>query len=232
MLSKDRYIGLPLEHLKQLWEKERSPQKSAERDIDRINSNEWTRSILVLIFSGGMLLVLGWLLDMNDRVNGIFWKVLAFFHINDEMHFVILILTNVLDNIYNLIISYNAILAAAVILFYSVMDNRKEGIPHRRIMSFAFGSKSVPALFLISLILVPVGFIMNKYSLYYISTLALIIVFIYQMVIICAVLQVLLKWKSYSLIMYLNIMMKLRKRKCMNRLILQDISILLCLAMN
>ena len=159
-----------------------------QNDIDRINRNEWSRYIIALLFISAAFLLVGCLLDVNDNIKHSFWYVVSLFHIKHRLLFFASALVNALDDIYNLVISYNAILAAAVILFYSVMDNRKEGIPHRRIMSFAFGSKSIPTLFMVSMMLVPVGYVLNLLSLHYLSFIILVIVFIYQIVIICAVL--------------------------------------------
>lgn len=52
----------------------------------------------------------------------------------------------------NMVITYNTILTAAVVFFYSMLDNRRVGIPYRTIISYTFGSKSVPILFVITLI--------------------------------------------------------------------------------
>lgn len=63
-----------------------------------------------------------------------------------------------LDDFFDIIITLDTILAAVVIFFYGVQDSRKEGIPHRTIMAYSFGSLSVPVLFMYIMILLPVIF--------------------------------------------------------------------------
>lgn len=50
-------------------------------------------------------------------------------------------------------INYTAILESAVIFFYGVSDNKRIGVPFRTIISYSFGSYSIPVLFVLSLVL-------------------------------------------------------------------------------
>lgn len=59
----------------------------------------------------------------------------------------------------SMILTIDTILAAAVIFFYSIIDNRKTGISHRTIMTYTFGSLMVPGLFSMTIILLPIMYI-------------------------------------------------------------------------
>lgn len=66
-----------------------------------------------------------------------------------------------IDTFYSMLITIDTILAAAVIFFYSVQDNRKEGIPHRAILAYSFGSYTIPVFFFLAMILLPVGLLLS-----------------------------------------------------------------------
>lgn len=63
-----------------------------------------------------------------------------------------------IENFYDMLITISTILAATVIFFYSVQDNRKEGIPHRAILAYSFGSYTIPVFFFLSMFILPTGF--------------------------------------------------------------------------
>lgn len=44
-------------------------------------------------------------------------------------------------------VAVHTVLGAVAVYYYSVKDNRKEGIPHRTIMAYSFGSLAIPLLF-------------------------------------------------------------------------------------
>lgn len=67
-------------------------------------------------------------------------------------------LSDSLEQLFNIIITLDTILAAAVVFFYSVQDSRKEGIPHRTIMAYTFGSFTVPILFIVIMFILPFNF--------------------------------------------------------------------------
>lgn len=56
------------------------------------------------------------------------------------------------DDYCNMAITYNTILTAAVVFFYSILDNQRMGVPYRTIISYTFGSYSMPVLFMITLL--------------------------------------------------------------------------------
>ncbi len=53
----------------------------------------------------------------------------------------------------NVIVTYETMLVASVIFFYSVMDNKRLGIPFRRLLDLTIGSHTIPILFMITLLL-------------------------------------------------------------------------------
>lgn len=59
---------------------------------------------------------------------------------------------------YNILITILTILSAIVIFFYSVQDNRKEGIPYRTILAYTVGSFTIPVFFFLSMLILPVSF--------------------------------------------------------------------------
>lgn len=59
----------------------------------------------------------------------------------------------VVDSYGDQAINYTAILESAVIFFYGVSDNKRIGVPFRTIISYSFGSYSIPVLFVLSLVL-------------------------------------------------------------------------------
>lgn len=64
----------------------------------------------------------------------------------------------------DMLITISTILAATVIFFYSVQDNRKEGIPHRAILAYSFGSYAIPVFFFLSMIILPAGFWLFQFN--------------------------------------------------------------------
>lgn len=63
-----------------------------------------------------------------------------------------------IEKFYDTLITINTILAATVIFYYSVQDNKKEGVPHRAILAYSSGSFTIPVYFLFASFLLPVGF--------------------------------------------------------------------------
>lgn len=62
---------------------------------------------------------------------------------------------NHIESYSEMIITYNTILTAVIIFFYSVMDNRRGGISYRTLISYTLGSWTLPGLFVITLLLMP-----------------------------------------------------------------------------
>lgn len=57
------------------------------------------------------------------------------------------------ETICDAVVAYGAMLAAIVVLYYSVSENKRLGIPYRRIIYYTVGRHTIPALFVIVLLL-------------------------------------------------------------------------------
>lgn len=88
----------------------------------------------------------------------------------------------------NLVVTLNTILASAVIFFYSVQDSKKEGIPHRTIISYSIGSLSIPILYSITMVLVPLSYFSYALKLPWTIYTCLILTYLIQMLIVYLIL--------------------------------------------
>lgn len=93
------------------------------------------------------------------------------------------------EDVLNVVLTLGTILAAAVIFFYSVQDNKKGGIPNRAIMSYTSGSFSVPILFLTIMFMIPLNHFTFIFGLRYFSWTETIFTYISQMIIIVIILE-------------------------------------------
>ena len=98
-------------------------------------------------------------------------------------------LMNSQENILNVLLTMGTILAAAVIFFYSIQDNRKEGIPNRVIMSYTSGSLTVPVFFVSLMFLIPVNYIAVSMELQYFAWTGMAFTYITQMLILWIILK-------------------------------------------
>lgn len=57
------------------------------------------------------------------------------------------------EMICNLVIAYSTMLAAVVIFYYSVTENKRLGVPYRRLSAYTVGSFTIPVLFIETLFL-------------------------------------------------------------------------------
>lgn len=53
----------------------------------------------------------------------------------------------------DVVIAYSTMLAAVVIFYYSVTENKRLGVPYRRLIAYTVGSLTIPVLFVVTLIL-------------------------------------------------------------------------------
>lgn len=53
----------------------------------------------------------------------------------------------------DVIVTYSTMLVAIVVLFYSMIDNKRLGVPYRRLISYTVGSRTIPILFMATLLL-------------------------------------------------------------------------------
>lgn len=92
------------------------------------------------------------------------------------------------DKYCNLVMTLNTILAAAVIFYYSIQDNRRGGIPHRAILAYTFGSFTIPVLFVITLIMLPFYYVAFSFELDWTGYISLLFTYIIQMMIVIFIL--------------------------------------------
>lgn len=53
----------------------------------------------------------------------------------------------------DIVIAYSAMLSTIVVFYYSVIENKRLGIPYRRFISYTIGSRTIPILFTVTLLL-------------------------------------------------------------------------------
>ena len=99
------------------------------------------------------------------------------------------VLFDIQDDFLNVLLTFGTILAAAVIFFYSVQDNRKEGIPNRTIMSYTSGSMTVPVLFLNMVAIIPVSYVTSGFGLEYFVWTGMLFTYVTQMLILWIILK-------------------------------------------
>ena len=97
----------------------------------------------------------------------------------------------VADNIeefYDTLIAITSILAATVIFFYSVQDNKREGIPHRAILAYSFGSYTIPVFFFSSMLILPMSFWFFHFNMRVTFIVCMVGAYIFQIAIIALIL--------------------------------------------
>lgn len=62
-------------------------------------------------------------------------------------------LWNASGSICDVVVAYSTMMAAIVVFYYSVIENKRLGIPYRRIISYTVGSHTIPVLFVAVLLL-------------------------------------------------------------------------------
>jgi len=98
------------------------------------------------------------------------------------------IMSQRLNAFFDIIMTLQTILVAIVVFFYSVQDNSSGGIPYRTIMAYAFGSLSIPVLFIWTMILLPVNFFAVSLGYRHAAWLGLAYTYFTQMIIMVLIL--------------------------------------------
>lgn len=97
-------------------------------------------------------------------------------------------LNKVLTAYYELLIATSAIVTATVVLFYTIIDNRRMGIANRMIISYYVGRYVLPVCFILTLINLPVIRILLDMKRNYMAVTGIVIIFIVQLGIIALIL--------------------------------------------
>lgn len=87
------------------------------------------------------------------------------------------------------LVTLSTILTAAVVFFYSVQDNKKVGVPHRRIMAYTIGTFTIPLLYISSLTITIWQYTIPENELKYTLYSSLAIGYIFQFIIIITIIR-------------------------------------------
>lgn len=181
-------------------------------NIQKVNVNDGRRSKLFFSCLFLFLLLIGFYYETHINARNQFWQIfyklsryvlgknnsLSKAEITEivrkgpSTHFVYTvkkIVKNILASWAGILLSYNGILAATLILFYSIKDNKKDGIPNRRIMAFAYGSHTAPILFGVSMIFMPIYYLFWHIELYFIAMFLILYISILQLTIMNMILK-------------------------------------------
>ncbi len=123
-------------------------------------------------------------------------------------------LNGVLTAYYELLIATSAIVTATVVLFYTIIDNRRMGIANRMVISYYAGRYALPLCFMLTLIGLPVIHILLDMKKNYMAEAGIAIIFTVQLGIIALILVA----TSYRCNIYL--ICKIEKRQL--NLMLED----------
>lgn len=131
-------------------------QKQKDHVIEGSCENkEWIWFSILLV--GVAIIIFGLLRDCG-------WIKIG---INSEMRYT---LWQASETICNIIVTYSTMVAAIVVFFYSIIDNKRLGIPNRRFIAYTIGSHTIPILFMFTLLLtvfmVIVRYAQWKYTMY------------------------------------------------------------------
>lgn len=88
----------------------------------------------------------------------------------------------------SMVLTIDTILAASVIFFYSMIDNRKTGIPHRTIIKYTFGSFMVPGLFFCTILLLPIMYTASSMEMVCTTWASIFFSYIFQLLILLVIL--------------------------------------------
>lgn len=93
-----------------------------------------------------------------------------------------------LNSFFEIVSTMDTILGASVIFFYTIQNNRSVGMPHRVIMAHSFGSFSVPIIFFIAIIMIPLIWLLKSLNMLLVAFIALCITIILQILLVVFIL--------------------------------------------
>ena len=168
------------------------PQIEDGKLISKIQKKGWCYILIVTIIEIIMILI-SVIYDTNGgKINDIYhwgWCLINKFSKSKVIN--ICNIENVikcLDEFCNMVVTYNTILTAAVIFFYSTLENKRGGIAQRTIIAYGYGSKVIPALFFETLVATPFIYIVKGMNLYLTTWVLLFYTFWLQLTIIYIIL--------------------------------------------
>lgn len=128
--------------------------------------------------------------NFKEGLYGIITKVLRCFGYNwyKRAWYIKNAISENIEEFYGTLMTITTILAATVIFFYSVQDNKREGIPHRTILAYSFGSYTIPVYFLLSMFILPVSFWLFHFNMKKTFIVCTVVSYFLQMAIIALIL--------------------------------------------
>lgn len=172
------------------------------------NNKRYDWRLWALMLVGVLIIISAFFLDNNQECKRGFYYIMKIFcgWWGEDFVDMARVLRNALKlslkDYCDLIITCNTMLMAAVIFIYSIMDSRRLGIPHRTIMSYAYGSYMVPILFVFTLVMMPIIYMVFWANLRLTTFACVIVLFVFQITIIFIILR------SSSFNYYLKIIKK------------------------
>lgn len=139
--------------------------------------------ILVLLF-GGVFLSWAFCVDVDVDIAGIRQYVNQI--CSTEMKCRV---WRMIDEVFNIVVTYSTMLVAVVVFFYSVMDNKRLGIPYRRLIAYTIGSRTIPVLFVTVLVLTVFMAVVRLVPLRYTACICEMYILLIQ---VCVIIQILL----------------------------------------
>lgn len=113
-------------------------------DKDVLKKKEWIWILILLL--GGTVIFFSLCMDMGKIEVGYFIDTICDARVKS-------VLWQASETICGAVITYSTMLVAIVVFFYSVIDNKRLGIPYRRLIAYTIGSHTIPILFMAILLL-------------------------------------------------------------------------------
>lgn len=93
------------------------------------------------------------------------------------------------ESVFNIVVTYSTMLVAVVVLFYSMFDNKRLGIPYRRLITYTIGSRTIPVLFVTVLVLTVVLSVIRFVPWRYTSCVCEVYILLIQVYVIGVIMQ-------------------------------------------
>lgn len=119
-----------------------------KKEYDNTFQNRKGYIWIIFLLLGFFLILWAFCVDSGRDIAGI--KQHVNYVCNTEIK---CILWEMAEAVFNIVITYSTALVAVVVFFYSVIDNKRLGIPCRRLITYTIGSWTIPVLFMTVLVL-------------------------------------------------------------------------------
>lgn len=174
--------------------------KIERTDLIKKNSTKYDGKFLFLLLFAFILIIVAFISDLRYSSMPCSQQFIFFEKINHILHLLCpqdstyleeikCILCAAESDYCNMISTFNTMLMAAIIFFYSLMDNKRLGVPFRTIIVYKYGSYTVPALFLFTLLLTPLLLTVQRAAMHNTTIVMVIMMFILQIVAVYIILR-------------------------------------------